>query len=378
MRSAVVAQIKQHELTFFSSVPCSILNPILGACCDDSGMQHVAACSEGEAIGIASGAWLAGKRAGVMMQNSGLGNAINPLTSLNFPFQIPLALFISWRGQPGHKDEPQHELIGRITPSMLDLMQITSSVLSTCPSELDESFLAMIAHLGRRQSYALIIPSGGSDSVSFRPMDTAGAFPTLRRDLRDSGGLPTRHSAMEACLSALPELAPVIATTGKTGRELFTISDQERFFYQVGSMGCASAIGLGVALNTKLPVCVFDGDGAALMKLGNLATIGNQAPKNLLHIIFDNGVYDSTGGQHTSAGTTDLAGVASACGYRGVYQANSLTGLRSSIEHAVGTSGPNLIHMTIVAGSLSQLSRPTITPPEVSTRFRRFLAKHMS
>ncbi len=378
MISAIVDQIRRNELSFFSSVPCSILHPVLNACCDDSGIRHVTACSEGEAIGIASGAWLAGRSAGVMMQNSGLGNAINPLTSLNSPFQIPLALFISWRGQPDSQDEPQHELIGKTTPALLDLMQITSSVLPSSLSELESIFCDMNEHLGRRQSYALIIPSWVSDPTPFRAVDTSGPFPAAGLDLRDSGGVPTRYSAMEACLSALPELAPVIATTGKTGRELFTICDQERFFYQVGSMGCASAIGLGVALNTKLPVCVFDGDGAALMKLGNLATIGNQAPENLLHIIFDNGVYDSTGGQRSSAGTTDLAAVAKACSYRRIYQANSLSGLRSSIEHAVGANGPTLIHMRIAVGSLSELPRPATPPPEVSTRFRRFLMKHAS
>jgi phosphonopyruvate decarboxylase len=312
-----------------------------------------------------------------MMQNSGLGNAVNPLTSLNFPFQIPLALFISWRGQPGRKDEPQHELIGKITPSLLDLMQIKSSVVSANSSELDAIFSDMKAHLSRRQSYALIIPPERSDSALLPEADAIGSLTSEHIDLRDGDGVPTRYSAMEACLSVLPEHAAVIATTGKTGRELFTISDQERFFYQVGSMGCASAIGLGVALNTKLPVCVFDGDGAALMKLGNLATIGSQSPRNLMHVIFDNGVYDSTGGQRTSAGTTDLAGVAKSCGYR-VYQANSLAGLKSSIVRALGANGPTLIHMRIAAGSLSELLRPAVTPPEVSTRFRRFLLKHLS
>lgn len=377
MTSGIVDRIKKSELTFLSSVPCSILNPILSACYGSASIQHVTACSEGEAIGIASGAWLAGRSAGVMMQNSGLGNAVNPLTSLNFPFQIPLALFISWRGQPGRKDEPQHELIGKITPSLLDLMQIKSSVVSANSSELDAIFSDMKAHLSRRQSYALIIPPERSDSALLPEADAIGSLTSEHIDLRDGDGVPTRYSAMEACLSVLPEHAAVIATTGKTGRELFTISDQERFFYQVGSMGCASAIGLGVALNTKLPVCVFDGDGAALMKLGNLATIGSQSPRNLMHVIFDNGVYDSTGGQRTSAGTTDLAGVAKSCGYR-VYQANSLAGLKSSTVRALGANGPTLIHMRIAAGSLSELLRPAVTPPEVSTRFRRFLLKHLS
>jgi phosphonopyruvate decarboxylase len=377
MTSSIVDRIKQSELTFLSSVPCSILNPILSACYGTASIQHVTACSEGEAIGIASGAWLAGKNAGVMMQNSGLGNAVNPLTSLNFPFQIPLALFISWRVQPGRKDEPQHELIGKITPSLLDLMQVKSSVVSPDSCELDAIFSDMKAHLNRRQSYALIIPPEKSDSALLPEANAIGSLRSDHFDLRDSDDVPTRYSAMEACLSVLPEHAAVIATTGKTGRELFTISDQERFFYQVGSMGCASAISLGVALNTKLPVCVFDGDGAALMKLGNLATIGSQSPRNLMHVIFDNGVYDSTGGQRTSAGTTDLAGVAKACGYR-VYQANSLAGLKSSIKRALDAHGPTLIHMKISTGSVSGLLRPTVMPPEVSTRFRRYLLKHSS
>ncbi|ABE54448.1 thiamine pyrophosphate enzyme-like TPP-binding [Shewanella denitrificans OS217] len=368
--------MKLQNITFWSSVPCSILNPLYNVFSRSDDIRSVTATSEGEAVGIASGAWLAGERAGVMMQNSGLGNAINPLTSLNIPFQIPLALMITWRGKPGMKDEPQHEFMGKITPSLLSLLEFGAEEISTDLVRLEQSFRTLAAQLDERKSHALLIPSGILSSQAFDVTPSNEIVTTSVQNFLDNRGIPTRYKAIEACLDTLPELSAIIATTGKTGRELFTIGDQERFFYQVGSMGCASAIGLGVALNSKLPIVIFDGDGAALMKLGNLATIGNQSPENLIHIIFDNGVYDSTGGQFTHSQTTDFAEIAKACGYCNVYRANSIEGLRKSVTNAVKESGPNLIHMKIAPGSLKNLARPTVSPSEVAFRFRTFLTKH--
>ena len=164
-----------------------------------------------------------------------------------------------------------------------------------------------------------------------------------------------------------------MATTGKCGRELFTLADRPQHLYQVGSMGCASAMGLGVALHTPRPVVVLDGDGAALMKLGNLATIGSRAPANLVHVVLDNGVHDSTGGQATVSPNVDFAAVALACGYASGASADSLAGFERALAATHTEPGPHLIHVRIAPGSLANLGRPTIKPPEVARRFRQFL-----
>ena len=168
-------------------------------------------------------------------------------------------------------------------------------------------------------------------------------------------------------------MASVIATTGKCGRELFTVADRSQHLYQVGSMGGAAAMGLGVALNVGNPVVVLDGDGAALMKMGTLATIGAYGPQNLIHIVLDNGTYDSTGGQPTVSQSVDFAGVAAACGYERGYRCDSLDGFLGALKSAAADTGPHLIHMRIAPGSLEKLGRPSIKPEDVALRFKDFL-----
>jgi phosphonopyruvate decarboxylase len=181
-------------------------------------------------------------------------------------------------------------------------------------------------------------------------------------------------AALERFLALVTPDAAVVATTGKCGRELYTLADRPQHLYQVGSMGCASAMGLGVALHTPRPVVVLDGDGAALMKMGNLATIGSRAPANLVHVILDNGAHDSTGGQATVSPNVDFAAIALASGYAAGASADSLAGFEQALTATREAPGPHLIHVRIAPGSLARLGRPTIKPPEVARRFRRFLA----
>jgi phosphonopyruvate decarboxylase len=178
---------------------------------------------------------------------------------------------------------------------------------------------------------------------------------------------------LERALATVSDETAIIATTGKTGRELFTLADRPQHLYLVGSMGCASGLGLGLALNTERPVVVLDGDGAALMKLGTLATIGAMAPKNLVHLVLDNGVHDSTGGQATVSPNVDFAAAAVACGYRRAVACDSLAGLDRALAEALAAPGPTLVHLRIAPGSMAKLGRPTVTPDEVARRFRAFL-----
>jgi phosphonopyruvate decarboxylase len=323
---------------------------------------------------VAAGAWLTGKKTVVMCQNSGLGNAVNPLTSLSFPFRIPTLLIVTWRGQPGIGDEPQHELMGRITGGLLDTMGIGHRPFPVTAGDVEAALDLAEAEMARADlPFGLVMAKDTvrDDGLDEKPVDRRP--PGVRRDLREHGPRPTRAQVLERFLAVVDPAAAVVATTGKCGRELFTLADRPQHLYQVGSMGCASAMGLGVALHTRRPVVVLDGDGAALMKLGNLATIGSRAPANLVHVVLDNGVHDSTGGQATVSANVDFAAIALACGYASGATVDSLAGFEHALAAAAGGPGPHLIHARIAPGSLAKLGRPTIKPPEVARRFRQFL-----
>ena len=365
---------RNQGFDFYTGVPCSYLTPLINRVINDPANRYVGAASEGEAVGIAAGAWLAGRKTVVMCQNSGLGNAVNPLTSLNVPFQIPTLLVVTWRGQPGLADEPQHELMGQITPALLDTLRIPHMAFPATADEIGPAIAAMSSSLNEtRLPFAFIMEKGSvhDDGLSEIP-------PTLRpagtrTDVSVSADLPTRFAILERLLATVPENAAIVASTGKCGRELFTLADRPQHLYQVGSMGCAGPMGLGVALNTDRPVVVLDGDGAALMKLGAFATIGAMGPDNLIHIVLDNGVHDSTGGQPTVSPSVDFAGVALSCGYTGATLSNDTDGFEKAFAAALANPGPHLIHVRIRPGSLDNLGRPTLSPREVADRFKAFL-----
>ena len=365
---------REKGLDFYTGVPCSYLTPLINQVINDPANRYVGAASEGEAIGIAAGAWLAGRGTVVMCQNSGLGNAVNPLTSLNAPFRIPTLLVVTWRGQPGLADEPQHELMGAITPALLDTLRIPHMAFPATTDEIGPAIAAMSASLAEtRLPFAFIMEKGSvrDDGLSKTtpPIRPAGE----RADHRVLAEPSTRFAILQRLLESAPDSAAIVASTGKCGRELFTLSDRPQHLYQVGSMGCAASMGLGVALNTTRPVIVLDGDGAALMKLGAMATIGAEGPENLVHIILDNGVHDSTGGQPTVSPSVDFAGVALSCGYSGAALADDPHGFAQAFSAALANPGPHLIHVRIRPGSLDSLGRPTLSPREVADRFKAFL-----
>ena len=365
----------ERGFSFYAGVPCSFLTPLINRVISNPALDYVGAASEGEAVAIAAGAWLAGRRTAVMCQNSGLGNTVNPLTSLNHPFRIPTLLIVTWRGQPGLGDEPQHELMGQVTASLLDTIAIGHAAF---PRDAD----AVAATLERAERamaaddlpFALVMEKG---SVRDDGLDQPGQPIRPRgriEDLRQGGEKPARIDLLRAVQALVPGEAAVVATTGKTGRELFTCEDRAQQLYQVGSMGCASAMGLGIALNARRPVLVLDGDGAALMKLGTVATVGAHAPGNLIHVVLDNGVHDSTGGQATVSPNVDFAAVARACGYPRAFRCDGEAGFASALEAAFADGPrPVLIHALIAPGSRANLGRPTIAPRDVARRFRSFL-----
>ena len=369
-----LGEARLRGLDFYAGVPCSFLTPIINHVISDRSTYYVGAASEGEAVAIAAGAWLAGRGTVVMCQNSGLGNAVNPLTSLNWPFRIPTLLLVTWRGQPGLADEPQHELMGEVTLRLLEDIGVRHQPFPIDADQIANSLDAARATMDEiGLPFAFVMEKGSVESEGLNEPPLRLQVRGRRSDLVDGGPRPTRIAALECVLAEISDEAAIIATTGKCGRELFTLADRPQHLYQVGSMGCASAMALGVALNVDRPVVALDGDGAALMKMGTLATIGTQAPTNLVHIILDNGVHDSTGGQLTVSLNVDFAAVALACGYRSVASADSLPGFKQALRDTSAAQGPHMIHVRIKPGSIENLGRPTVKPADVARRFQAFL-----
>ena len=370
-----IVPAQERGYDFYTGVPCSFLTPFINRAITSDRTDYVGAASEGEAVAIAAGAWLAGRKTVVMCQNSGLGNCVNPLTSLNYPFRIPTLLITTWRGQPGVKDEPQHELMSQITQSLLETMRIRSLTFPRMPDEINAILDAMEVEISiSNLPFGLVMEKG---TVDDEPLVDQALIVTSSATYQDStkgGDRPNRYDLLKIILAVASQDTAIIATTGKCGRELFTISDRDAHLYQVGSMGCASGMGLGVALNTAKPVMVLDGDGAALMKMGTFATIGAQAPSNLVHVVLDNGVHDSTGGQATMSPHVNFAQIAIACGYRSGILCDSQDEFETALKTAQDSQGPTLIHAKIAPGSLDKLGRPTVKPKHVARRFQAFLA----
>lgn len=370
----MLAELARRDVTEVTGVPCSYLTPLINRVASDPAVRYAAATHEGEAVAIAAGAWLAGRTTCVVGQNSGLGNMINPLTSLNHPGRIPVPIIITWRGEPGRPDEPQHELLGTSMPRLLDLALVGRAVLAAEAGELAATLDRGWAAMARVSlPFAFILRKGVvTDEALDEPAPTKATIPEIARYGGD-GPPPTRISALECLLGELPVSAAVVSTTGKASRELYTLADRPQHFYLVGAMGSASAVGLGVARHTRRPVVVIDGDGAALMRMGTFATVGAHAGSNLVHVLLDNRVHDSTGGQRTLSAQVDFPAVAAACGYAQVHECGDLRGFAAALGAALGGRGPSLVYLRIRPGSMAGLGRPDVHPSEVARRFRDFV-----
>ena len=370
----LLKELSKYGYNFFTGVPCSHLTSVINGVINSKKIKYVGATSEGESVGIASGAWLAGKKSVVMIQNSGLGNTINPLTSLNYPFRIPILLISTWRGDPKTNDEPQHKLIGEKTRKILELIKVKNDIFPTNKSGL-QKILAKINKSINKFSlpYCLIMKKNSIEKENLKQKRILLKKKGKKIIFKNRNSIPSRYEVLKLIVKNIKRDIGIVATTGKTGRELFTINDSKQFFYQVGSMGCASAIGLGIALNNKKKIIVIDGDGAALMKMGNFTTIGANQPLNLIHILLDNNVHDSTGQQLTNASTVDFTSVAISCGYKISYLVNNLNGFERSLKESLKKKGPIFINVKIKPGSINNLGRPTVSPNKVARRFQNFL-----
>jgi phosphonopyruvate decarboxylase len=375
-----IDQLRGLGYSQYAGVPCSFLTSLINYVIDDPALDYIGATSEGEAVGITFGAFLAGRKTVTMCQNSGLGNMVNPLTSLNYPFLVPTLLIVTWRGQPQVKDEPQHEQMGRIVHRLLETLEIPSLPFPASEAEIARTMEhAEESMEKRKRPFALVMQKG---SVAPHALSGRHEPESIKTDLQENLSATrseqlTRTAAIELILAALSGDEAIIASTGKTGRELFTILDRANHLYVVGGMGTASAIGFGVAHALPgQPVVVIDGDGAALMKLGALATIGFYQPSNLLHIILDNEAHDSTGGQQTASGIVHFAAVAAAANYRSAFAVDRPEQIREAVCLLRHRPGPSLLHIKIRPGSPEKLGRPSVKPHEVKERFSQFLSSN--
>jgi len=360
---ALVEGLRQKGARLFAGVPDSLLQSLSSYLLRELGpAEHMITANEGNAVALAMGHYMATGNPGVVyLQNSGLGNCINPLTSLadREVYAIPMVLIVGWRGEPGKKDEPQHVKQGRITAGQLDLLGIPYWVVdSTADIDkvLEESWQTMQQNSG---PVALLVKANSLDAVSAPELVTDASL--------------KREDAIGCVLECTSPEDIVIATTGKAGRELFELRERrgeaQRDFLTVGGMGHTSSIALGVALaRPERRVVCLDGDGSLLMHLGAAAIVGDARPRNLIHVLLNNGAHESVGGQPTVARTVDFASIVRACGYASYHRVDDLVSLRQTFGE-LDQQGPHFVEVLLAAGSRSDLGRPTLTPAQNKQQF---------
>ncbi|MCQ4295083.1 phosphonopyruvate decarboxylase [Pseudomonas stutzeri] len=357
-------KLKEFDVSLFAGVPDSLLKDFCAYIEDHAQVgEHVITANEGNAVAIAAGYHLtSGKLAAVYMQNSGLGNAINPLVSIadSQVYRIPLVLIIGWRGEPGVKDEPQHVKQGEITPQQLDVLGIPYWILDQY-TDLDITLKSAMQKLKAAGAPIAILVRNGT-FIKYESQRKPESISQMKRE-----------DALRCLLSLIGD-ALVISTTGKTSRELFELrvehGEAQRDFLSVGAMGHTASIALGAALGNpdKQIVCI-DGDGSVLMHMGALPIIGDLAPRNLVHVLLNNAAHESVGGQPTVGGKTDFKSIAFASGYKDYKAASDAVGITAAWRAIQNQPGPVLFEIKIAIGSRDDLGRPTSTPQENKRAF---------
>ena len=368
-----IETLKSNGIDFFAGVPDSLLKNICAYITDHVDSDHnIITANEGAAVGLAAGYHLATGKAGVVyMQNSGQGNIINPLASLTDKevYNIPLLLLIGWRGRPGVHDEPQHVKQGKVTTGLLNVMGVNYEVLAKEEDKALKQIEKAVTALRNNEVFALVIEKDTFDEYKLQNVEV--------NDLT-----MTREEAIQTVASALGPKDVIVSTTGMISRELFEArtawgQGHERDFLTVGSMGHASQIALGIALEKKdRKVWCFDGDGATIMHMGSMAIVASRKPENYIHVVFNNGAHDSVGGQPTVGLKIDLPAVAKAVGYAQTYSTDNMESLSSILRQiSKAGQGPVLLEVKVKKGNRKDLGRPTTTPIENKEALMDFLNK---
>ena len=363
--------LKSYGIDFYTGVPDSLLKSLCAYLTQNSeSTKNIIAANEGGAIGLAAGHYLATKEIPVVyMQNSGIGNAVNPLLSLadEDVYRIPILLIVGWRGEPNIHDEPQHVKQGKITIPLFDTMGIKNEILATEEQDINAQIKRAVDYMQEKQtSYALIVKKGTFEK--YKLSEKTEKYLELERE-----------KAVQLVASALDNNSVVISTTGKISRELFEYREMkgenhEHDFLTVGSMGHSSQIALGIALAQEdRKIYCFDGDGAIIMHMGSLGIVGDLAPKNFYHILFNNGAHDTVGGQPTIGFNINFIQIAHHLGYKSVISVDNENALQS-ILHSLDTyEAPVFLEIKVRKGSREDLGRPTTTPIQNKESLMDFL-----
>lgn len=368
------AALRRSHFDFFTGVPCSLVEDVIATLEPGAEAPYVAAAREDAAVGLAAGAWLAGRRPCVLMQNSGLGTSLNALASLSLMYGLPVLLVVTWRGYEG-KDAPEHILTGEITPSLLDLLRIPHRTLGAESVSADIAWAASEMD-ARMQPVALLVPPNvvetGHAAHGAPAASAAARLPRLSAAVERLVPSVSRRAAIEVARKQLGD-EPLVHANGYICRESYSLGDRPQNFYMIGSMGLASAIGFGLALaRPQQRSVVFDGDGNLLMNLGILAMVGARQPRNFVHCVFDNEVYGSTGNQRSPSREVGLHRLAAAAGYRTSVAVTEPRAIESAVAAALGSDGP---HFVLVKVTTEEADVPRIpyTPAEIRDRFRASL-----
>ena len=369
-----IDKLEENNINFFTGVPDSLLKNICAYIEDNKDENHnIIAANEGAAMGLATGHYLAtGEIPVVYMQNSGEGNIINPLASLTDKevYNIPILLIIGWRGRPGVHDEPQHIKQGKVTLPLLETMEIKYTILSKDENEFTNQLNDVIGYMAKtKESFAFVVEK---DTFEDYKLQNNQQYENLEM---------SREEAIQIVADSLDENAVIVSTTGMISRELFEYranSNQthEKDFLTVGSMGHASQIALGIALEkSNHKIYCFDGDGAAIMHMGSMAIIGSKHPENYIHIIFNNGAHDSVGGQPTVGLQINIPEIAKALNYKKVFSIKDRMSLKEVLNKINGEKGPIMLEIQVKKGNRKDLGRPTTTPIQNKESLMKFLEK---
>lgn len=371
--------LESQGFSFFTGVPCSLIESLITALERHPRLPYVAAVREDAAVGVAGGAWFTGKKPAVLMQNSGLGTSLNALASFSLMYGIPALLLVTWRGYQG-KDAPEHALTGEISPRLLELLGIPCRIPSRDSLAGDVVWAAREMDV-RQAPVALLIPPKVVD-IEPTPPEEGGGPATDNDDdevppFEARAPLVPEVSRREALAAAVKQLGdePVVHANGYICRESFSVADRPQNFYMIGSMGLASAIGLGLALGDPgRRAVVFDGDGNLLMNLGVLAMVGSLRPPNFAHLVFDNEVYGSTGNQRSLSREVRLDRVARGAGYRTVAAVTGPDAVADAVRRALTTDGPHFV-LAKVTSEDAEVPRIPHAPGAIRDRFRRSLMR---
>jgi phosphonopyruvate decarboxylase len=364
------ARLAHHGFDFFTGVPCSLIEDLIAVLERGERAPYVAAVREDAAVGVAAGAWFAGRRPVVLMQNSGLGTSLNALASLSLMYGLPALLVVTWRGFGG-KDAPEHILTGEISPKLLELLGVPHRVPTADSLDADLAWAAGEMD-ARRSPVALLVPPKVVETGGVEACPPTAA-PAVGRPVAATGTLApstmSRLTALGVALKAAGDDA-ILHANGYICRESFSLADRPQSFYMIGSMGLAPAIALGLALaRPARRAVVFDGDGNLLMNLGVLAMIGARRPANLLHLVFDNEVYGSTGNQASLSREVRLDRLAAAAGFATAVAVSDPLSLEAALAATAATDGPHFVLVKVTAEE-ADVPRIPYTPAALRDRFR--------